>query len=341
MLMTTAHELLPHARLSQVLSASILSQAVCAAAELRIADQLQDGPKTATELARATDAHPDAVYRLLRALASAEIFFELDDRRFRLTPMAECLLSDSPGSLRHMALMMGSPWRLRAWEQIVHSIKTGTPAFKAVFGSSPFEYFHENPQAATVFHDAMVSYTSSIAPAVAKSYDFSACKRIVDIAGGHGYLLAALLKSNVTAHGILFDLPEVVRGAETLLEHEGVRARCQTVAGDFFRFVVPGGDIYLMKQVIHDWDDEAALKILNNCHLAMAPGAKLLLIEAIVPNANVPSHAKLLDLEVLIALGGKERTEDEYRNLYNASGFRMARTISTDVGLHILEGIRS
>jgi hypothetical protein len=336
-----AQDLSPHARLSQIVSGSILSQAVYAAANLRLADHLLGGPQTATHLARATGAHAGALYRLLRTLASVEIFSEAEDERFSLTPMAECLLSDSSGSLRHMVLMMGSKWRLRAWEEIEHSIKTGRPAFDAVFGMAPFEYFRRNPEAASVFHQAMVSYTSSIAPAIAAAYDFSGCRRIVDVAGGHGYLLATILKDNPEAQGVLFDLPEVVKDAAPLLKREGVTARCEIVGGNFFETIAPGGDTYILKQIIHDWDDDPALKILNNCRRAMAPGARLLLIEAAIPPGNEPSHAKLLDLEVLVALGGKERTEAQYRELYSSAGLRLTRNVTTAVGLQILEGVKS
>ncbi len=322
----------------QIASASILSQGMYAAASLGVADHLQDGPKTAEELARATGAHPGALHRLLRALASVDVFSESEEGYFSLTPMASYLRSDAPELLRDMVLMMGSKWRWRVWEEIVHSIKTGQPAFDAVHGLAPFEYFSQNTEAATVFHRAMVSYTSSIAPAVAAAYDFSACRNVVDIGGGHGYLIATLLKANPKLHGVLFDRPEVVKDAPRMLDHLGVAGRCQIVGGNFFASIPPGGNIYIMKQILHDWDDERALAILRNCHLAMQPNGKLLLVETLVPTGNGPSHAKLLDLEMLLALGGKERTEKEYRELYAGAGFRLTQIIPTLAGLHIIEG---
>jgi hypothetical protein len=330
----------PQAKLSQIVIGSILSQAVYAAAYLGLADHLVGGPRTAKELALTTGTHAGALYRLLRTLASAGVFSETEAGEFTLTPMAECLRSDAVGSLRHMVLMMGAPWRLRAWEKVVHSIRTGESAFKAVFGMPPFEYFRQNADAALVFHQAMVSYTAAIAPAITAAYDFGECKTLVDVAGGHGYLITALLKGNPGMKGVLFDLPEVVKDAPPLLAREGVADRCRIAPGDFFESVVSGGDAYLMKQIVHDWDDEHALKLLRNCQAAMRPGARLLLVEAAIPPGNAPAHGKLLDLEVLVALGGQERTEAEYRDLYRAAGFELKRAIPTRAGLQIFEGVR-
>jgi hypothetical protein len=187
----------------------------------------------------------------------------------------------------------------------------------------------------------MVSYTSSIAPAIAAGYDFSTCRKLVDVGGGHGYLIASLLQANPGLAGVLFDLPEVVEGAPALLARAGLTQRCQVVGGNFFESVVEGGDVYLMKQIIHDWDDERATKVLRNCRLAMKPHARLLLVENVVPPGNGPAHAKLLDLEVLLALGGQERTEKEYRELYAATGFRLTRVISTEAGIQLIEGVAS
>lgn len=332
-------ELPPEARLVQVVMGSILSQAVYAAANLGVADHLRAGPKSATELARLTQSEPDALYRLLRTLASVEIFEEDDERRFSLTPMASCLCEDQPGSLRNMVMMMGSSFRLRAWEQITHSIKTGKSAFEAVFGKGPFEYFREHEEAAGVFHRAMVSYTSSLAPAVAAAYPFGDYAKVVDVAGGHGYLLASILRANPRLQGILFDLPEVVRGAGPLLAEAGVADRCEVVGGNFFESVVRGGDVYIMKQIIHDWDDEKALAVLLSVRRAMTPGTKLLLVETVIPSGREPAHAKLLDLEVLVALGGKERTEQEYRNLYAVAGLKLTRVLPTAAGIQIVEGV--
>jgi hypothetical protein len=328
----------PQALLVQMVCGSILSQAVYAAASLGVADQLTNGPKTAAELAHATGAHPGAMHRLMRALVSVDVFSQSGEARFGLAPMGECLRSDVPQSLRNMVLMMGAKWRLRTWEEIVHSIKTGKSSFNAVFGMGPFDYFRQNPEAAEVFNRAMVSYTSSIAPAIAAAYDFSACGKLVDVAGGHGHLIATIVKANPGLEGILFDLPDVVKGAASLLRQEGVTDRCVAVGGNFFEWVPPGGDVYLMKQVIHDWDDEEALTILRNCHKVIPAKGKILLIETVIPKGNEPSHAKLLDLEVLLALGGKERTEKEYADLYAAAGFTLTRVIPTQAGIHIVEG---
>ena len=333
-------ELPPPARLMQIMTASILSQATYAAAVLGVADALRDGPRTAEELARATGAHPGALYRLLRALATVDVFTEIEGGRFQLTPTGACLRSDASPSLRDMVVMMGSPWRLRAWEGIVHSIKTAEAAFGKVFGVGAFDYFRAHPEAAEVFHRSMVSYTSSIAPVVARVSDFSGCHKVVDIAGGHGYLLATILKAHPGLRGVLFDLPEAVRDAPRLLEREGVADRCEVVGGDFFQSVAPGGDVYLLKQIIHDWDDGKARAILASCREVLARNGRVLLIESVVPAGNGPSHAKLLDLEVLVALGGeRRRTEEETEELLASAGLRLNRVIPTEVGIEIVEAV--
>jgi hypothetical protein len=331
----------PQAQVMQIMTASILTQAVYAAAELGIADHLAGGSKTAAQIATAVGAHPEAVFRLMRALVSAGVFSQVDDERFGLSPAAECLRSDSAQSLRDMVLMMGSKWRLRAWEEIVVSIRTGKASFDAVFGMGPFTYFQQNPDAAAVFHRAMVSYTSTVATAVAAAYDFSSSRTLVDVAGGHGYLIAALLNTNPSLRGILFDLPEVVAGAQPLLTSKGVADRCKIVGGNFFESVTPGGDVYIMKQIIHDWDDDKASRLLRNCRRAMPAASKLLLIETVVPAGQEPAHAKLLDLEVLIALGGKERTEEQYRMLLTRADFNLTGIIQTDAGIQIVESVAS
>lgn len=337
----SAAEVPPQAQVVQVMMAPIISQAVFAAASLGLSDHLASGPLTVEALARLTGADPDSLGRLLRALSSVGIFELSAHGEVSLTPLAACLKSAGPESLRDMVLMMGSPWRLRAWEDICHSIRTGGAAFDHVFGMGPFEYFRQNADAAAVFHRAMVSYTASIAPSIARAYDFGRARTLVDVGGGHGYLLATILRAYPRLRGILFDLPEVVKDAPALLEQAGVAERCQVVPGSFFESVAPGGDVYLMKQIIHDWNDERALTVLRKCHAAMPDNATLLLAETVIPEGNEPAHAKLLDLEVLVALGGRERTEAGYRKLYADAGFRLARIIPTQGGIDLVEGVRA
>jgi hypothetical protein len=331
----------PQVQVMQIMTSPIVAQSLYAAVSLGVPDQLKAGPKTVDDLASSVGADAGALFRVLRALASVGVFSLTDDGRCALTPAAECLCTDVAHGLRDMVLMMGSRWRLRAWEEIVHSVKTGKAAFDAVFGVGPFEYFRHHPEAASVFHRAMVSYTSTVAAALADAYDLSGCSTLVDVAGGHGYLLATLLQRNPHLRGVLFDLPEVVAGAEPLLEQSGVADRCRVVGGSFFEEVVAGGDVYVMKQIIHDWDDERSLAILGNCRKAMKPSARLLLVESVIPSGPEPAHAKLLDIEVLVALGGKERTERQYSELLAAAGLEMRRVLTTSAGIQIIESVPS
>src|SRR6478672_13196369 len=246
-----------------------VSQAIAVAAELGIPDLLKDRPKTAAEIARTASASNDAVYRLLRALASVGLFAEAGNRKFRLTPLGRLLRTDSSQTLGGYARFVGDQSTWRPWGELRHSVRTGEPAFDRVFAMPIFEYFAKMPESAAVFDAAMTSISTLESKAAVAAYDFSGINTLVDVAGGHGLMVATVLKANKRMRGVLFDLPHVTAGATALLQSSGVADRCQVVSGDFFESVPVGGDAYLMKHIIHDWDDERATQILRNCHRAM------------------------------------------------------------------------
>jgi len=319
-----------------------VSQAIGVASELGIADLLKGAPRTAADIARSANASEDGVYRLLRALGSVGLFAETGGRRFRLTPLGRLLRADSPQALGGYARFTGHESTWRPWGELRHSVRTGEPAFDHVFGLPVFEYLARMPESAGVFDAAMTSISSFESKAVVRAYDFAGIKTLVDVAGGHGLMIATILKANKKMRGILFDLPHVTAGAAALLQSGGVADRCQIVSGDFFTSVPEGGDAYVMKHIIHDWDDERATQVLRNCHRAMQPGGKLLIVDAVIPRGNGAHFGKLLDLEMLVLTPrGRERTQAEFWKLLKRSGFRPRRVVSTDTHLSVVEGVRA
>jgi len=330
----------PQAVLNQMLMSYVVSQGIYVAAELNIADKLQTGAKNVDELAAETDSHAPSLFRLLRLLTSLGIFSRDSENRFSLTPLSECLLSDRPDSLRDFAVMMGHKGHWRVYEETLYSIQTGKMASEKVYQMPIWEYFAQNEEVARVFDSAMASFTSGIAPAIAASYDFSKFATLADIGGGHGILLAEILNAHPNLNGILFDQPYVVEGAKGKLEGKGVADRCEFIGGNFFEAVPKGCDAYLMKHIIHDWDDELASKLLTNCRNAMEVGATLLLIEMVVDESDEPSFAKILDIEMLLMPGGKERTELEYSELFENCGFKLLKVHQTPSPMNIIEAVR-
>ena len=336
-----AQPLPPDAQLLQLAFAPMMAQALYVAAKLGVADHLAEKPLPITELAARTDTHERALYRVLRSLASAGIFAETDPKVFALTPSAELLRSDVPNSLRNGVIFLGAEWHWRVWSDMLYSVQTGKPAWGHVHGAEVFDYFAANPEQSEVFNRAMTDGSMGIAPMIVEAYDFSGFKALVDIAGGHGYLLAQVLKAFPGVQGILFDVPSVINGAGALLEKEGVGARVEKVAGDFFASVPRGADAYMMKHIIHDWDDERAIKILDNIQAAMPDDGKVLIIETVVPAGNEPHYSKLLDLEMLVSPGGVERTAEEYGELLSAAGLRLTRIIATPSPYSIVEAVKA
>jgi len=311
-----------------------LTQALSAAVRLGIADALADGPLTADQVAHRVGTDPRATYRLMRALASQSVLKLRRDGRFALTRTGRALVSDNPVSVAPMIAFIGNPAHREHWSNLDHSVRTGETAVGKVRGMSFFEYLDTDPELAQVFNDAMTGASEVAIESAVPAYDFSTSKLIVDVGGGHGALLAAVLRQTPEARGVLFDLPQVVAGATVAGE---VAARCDVQGGSFFESVPTGGDTYLLKTVIHDWDDEKSLQILRNVRAAIAPGGKVLLFEMVLPE-GAPAHLGLvLDLEMLVAAGGYERTRREYAELLSQAGFELQRVIPTTSPLAIVE----
>jgi hypothetical protein len=314
-----------------------ISRAIYIIAKLGIADHLAGGPKAAEEIAAATNTNAGAIYRIFRALSSVGVLTEESDHRFGLTPLSETLRTDAPGSLRAFATVELGEEHYPAWGELLYSVKTGEIAFDKHFGMPIWEFFAKNPENARTFDNAMTNVSLAIKDAILASYDATTIRKLADIAGGHGSLLAAILKSNPEMKGVLFDLPGVTEGARKRIEAEGLSDRCEVVAGSFFESVPEGADAYIMKWIIHDWDDERSIAIFKNIRRAIAEGGKLLLVEAVVPPGSEPHFSKFIDLNMLVMTGGRERTEEEYRRLLEAGGFKLTKVIPTDSPMSIIE----
>ena len=331
-------ELNPSQVVLQMLTGKWIAQALSVAATLGVADFLRDEPQDVEYLAKTTSTHADSLYRLLRALASVGIFAETDGGRFTMTPMAQCLRSDAPDSVRNWAWLHGIPLFWRSWGELLHSVKTGETGLKQAFGmTGPFEYLSRHPEEARVFNDAMTDLTRSHSPSLAAAYEFGRFNKIIDLGGGHGTLLMALLRRYPGLHGVVFDLPQVVTGAQAAIAAAGLGDRCEAIAGDILEAVPAGADGYLTRGVIHGFDKEHALAVLRNIRRAIQPEGRLLLVEFVIPPGNQPSLGKLLDLQMLVIPGGRERTEEEFRDLFGAAGFRLSGIHPTATPQSIIE----
>jgi hypothetical protein len=316
------------------------SQAICVATELGIPDLLKDGSHSTDEIAKTLGVHPEAIFRLLRALAGLGLFSSQPGRRFSLNPSGYYLCTDWPGSLRGWARFLGHDLSWRPSGGLLHSVRTGKPAFCRVFGMRVFDYLALHAEAAAVFHDAMTSISSIDITSVAEAYDFSKIRTLIDVGGGHGLLLATILKANAQMRGVLFDRPDAIEGAATLVQREGVSNRCTLIAGDFFSSIPEGGDAYILKSIIHDWDDDRAAQILCNCHRAMRPKAKLLLVERLLLPGDQPDLGKFIDLEMLtMTEGGRERSEVEFEQLFARNGFKLMH-VTKAIPKSVIEAVR-
>ncbi len=308
------------------------------AAKLRIADLLGDEGKTAAELAHATGAHEDALHRALRALASAGIFTLDAEGRFRNNRLSSALRSDAVPSLRDAAEYFGSPASLEAWADIERTVMTGEPAFARVHGVSMWEWLAAHPDDARAFAGTMTCLTEMDAPAVAAAYPFERHARVCDLAGGRGTLLAEILVRNPKLGGVLFDAPHVLELATDYLAARGVEERVERVAGDFFADPAPPADAYLLRDVLHDWDDARATKILKNVRRSIAPGGRVLVVEVLVDRHTTMPPGPLIDAQMLVVCdGGRQRSADEYAALFRASGFRLVRVHTTSLSVHVVE----
>ncbi|WP_417376617.1 methyltransferase [Gimesia maris] len=329
-----------HQQVEELITGYWKSQSIYAAAKLGIADLLITGPQTPEQLAAATNTDASALYRLLRALASIGIFEENEAGEFTLTPLAQPLRSDDPESKQALAIMNGED-QFRPWCEIIYSLQTGKPAYDNIWGKSIFEFLSEHPEKARIFDKAMIGIHGRGTDAAIKAYDFADIKVLADVGGGNGSNLISILQACPNLKGILIDLPHVVDNAQEQFDQASLTDRCELVGGDFFQSVPAGADAYLMRHIIHDWNDEKSLQILKNCHAALPVNGKLLVMESVIDPGNDPFAGKFVDLVMLLVTGGKERTAAEFQTLYNQAGFKLARILPTESELSIIEGVKS
>jgi SAM-dependent methyltransferase len=328
----------PYAVLIGKLFASWESFSIAAVARLGVADYLESGPKTTAQLAAELKVHEDSLYRVLRALAGSGIFREGEGRTFSQTPLSAVLRSNAAPGLRYFSAMSLDDWYHRGFQAVCKTIENGRTGMENVFGMELFEHLQKNPGEAENFNKGMTDLSSSEAPAVVASYDFGGFEHIVDVGGGMGSLLAAILESAPQLRGTLFDMPYLIEQARTAPILSPYAGRCDFAGGDFFENVTAGADAYIMKHIIHDWDDERSAKILSNCHKAMRPGGKLLVVDRVIGPPNQPDQKKYFDIAMMMWPGGRERDEAEWRALFQASGFRLEQIIPTPSPHSILEG---
>lgn len=327
----------PPVELLRLINGYQVSQAIHVAAVLGLADHLREGPRSSDELAALTDTHPQSLYRLLRALAAVGVFHEDGERRFSLTEMGQGLRSDTANSIAGWASMVGRPYYWQTWGHFLHSVRTGENAFRDLHGSDVWAYRSDHPEESAIFDRAMTALSRGTGAAVIAAYDFAPFDCVVDVGGGQGLLLADLLAARRGARGILFDLPHVVSRAEALLRGKGVAERCQIVAGSFFESVPAGGDLYMLKAILHDWTDEDAIRILRVCRRVTKPEGRLLVIERVLGPPNESPDGKFSDLNMLVAPGGQERTREEFATLLAAAGFTLTRVIPTGTRHSLIE----
>jgi ubiquinone/menaquinone biosynthesis C-methylase UbiE len=332
-------EVPPQQVMLQLISGFWISRAIYVVAKLGIPDLLASGPKTSVELASATGTHARSLQRIMRALLSVGVVAEGANGSFALNPISETLRTNVPGSVRWFAISELGEEHYPAWGDLMHSVKTGDIAFDHAFGMDIWEFFRTHPENAKLFNDSMSTMTAMANEEILKNYDFSSIGKIVDLGGGHGGLITSILKANPSMRGVLFDAETVVKGASEKLEAAGLAQRCESVAGDFFKAVPEDGDAYIMKWIIHDWDDERATTILRNCRKAMKPEGRLLIVDVVIPPSNEPHFGKFIDLNMLVMTGGLERTEEEFRQLLDASGFRLRRVVPTQTPFSIVESV--
>jgi hypothetical protein len=326
-------ELPPSLRILQLATGYWISRTLYVVTQLGIADLLKDGPKTAEELATATRNNPDALFRVMRVLAVVGVFAEAGPRRFALTPLSESLRSDVPGSVRAQVLSLVGDLHWTVYKDLGYSVQTGQPAFDHVFGQNAWEYMSEHPEESLLVQQQFAAFTAAASLAIAEAYDFSAFPTIMDVGGGNGTLLAAILKKHLRPRGILFDLPYAIEHARAagLLP----AGRGELMAGDFLESIPAGADAYVFKNIIHDWPDDKARAILKVCRRAMSGSNKLLLVEALITPGGGP--AVLADIEMLVIHGSRERTEEDFRQLLASAGFRLDRIVPTKSPSSIIE----
>ena len=330
---------LPHHLQLIQMGSFLVPRVLYAAAKLGLADQLGAGPRSAVELAGTMKLHAPSLHRLMRTLASLGILTEREEQRFDLTPLGAALKTGTSYSARSTLVTLGSPWFQRAWDHFMYSLETGRAGMEKAWGMPLFDYLAQHTEDASLFNETMVGFHSSEAPAVANAYDFSVFRSVVDIGGGTGNLLGTILARHAGPRGVLFDRPHVVRDAPAMLKTHGVEERITIEVGDFFQTVPAGGDAYLLSHIIHDWNDEQCLTILRHCRKAMKPDGRLLIVENVLPAGDAPHLGKLLDMTMLVVVGGQERTEAEYAMLLGRASLHLVRVVPTKSTVAVLEAV--
>jgi hypothetical protein len=331
----------PHVQLIQMSTGHWVSRLLYVAARLGLADHLADGPKTAAVLAQKTGTHAPSLHRVMRTLASLGVLTEDEQHRFATTPLGKALETGAPGAARATVLTLAGDFIWHGFEHVLYSVETGKSGIEKAVGEPIFGWLAKHPEEASLFNETMVGFHGEEPAAVAAAYDFSPFETIIDVGGGTGNLLTTIIAKHAGPRGVLFDLPHVVREAPALIEARAVRERVTVAPGSFFESVPAGGDAYLLSHVIHDWSEEQCLTILGHCRAAMKPNGKVLIIEMVLPEGNVPHPGKMLDMMMLIGPGGQERTEPEYRALLAKAGLRLARVVPTRSAVGIVEAVRT
>lgn len=325
----------PPARVFGLITGMWAAKAAAACAELGIPDVLAHGPKTADEVAKAIDADPSATYRLMRGVASVGVLVAEPNGRFALTPVGEMLRKDVPGSMRSLLLAEMAPGHWLPWGHLTDAVRTGKPSLPKVLGKGAWEYYRDNPEEGRLFSEGMTGISMMAVQAVLSSYSFAGAKKIVDVGGAHGAFLAAVLEREPSAKGVLFDQPQVVEGSGATLEK--VAARVERIGGDFFAEVPKGGDVYLVKHILHDWNDDECVKILKNVRGAMDPKGRVVVVELLI--GDHPGPAPLMDLNMLVMLTGRERTADEFGALFAKAGLRLSGVTPTHSPVVVIEAV--
>jgi hypothetical protein len=327
-----------HVGILQIMNGGYVAGAVACLAQLGIPDLVDDAPKSAEELARQIGADPQALYRLMRATASVGVLSEGPDGKFSQTAMSTTLRSNATPGLRSFAIMGGREWHGRGWSHLDYCVRTGKQALDKIYGTHVFEFLKQHPEEGRIFHSAMTELSMIDSPAVVEAYNFEGIHSIVDVAGGHGLLLATILERNPHLRGTLYEAPHVVETAangplKPLLE------RCTLASGDMFASVPAGADVYIMKHIIHDWSDDLCIQLLRACRKGVNAGGRLLVVDSVIQPGNDFSPGKFLDLQMLIFPGGCERTEKQFRDLFAKAGWRLGRIIPTAAADSIVEGV--
>lgn len=324
--------------LFKLIAAPWVSRSIYVFVKLGVVDLLEKEAMDFRQIAEAVKAEPEALHRLLQGLAKTGLLTETSPGTFAMTKLGECLKSGAPGALRSWALLWGEEYH-HAWSELLGAVQTGTTAFDRAYGTNLYQYLHDNPETAQTYNDAMTGLAELVYPAVVAAYDFSSSRQVVDVGGGCGTLIASILAANPNLKGILFDQPDVVSNASTVLEASGVADRCEIVKGDFFAAVPTGGDTYVLSNILHNWDDERAAAILQNCRRAIAESGTILVVETVLSGKDEPALARVHDLSMLVLTRGRERTEDEFSKLLVRSGFELKRVIPVQPMTCVVEAV--